>query len=113
MKIFDWQKEFQAAITICDANGIITYLNEKAVKIFEKDGGENLIGRNVLDCHPEPSKSQLKEMLLNQKTNVYTIEKNGTKKLIYQSPVYENGFYKGLVELSFEIPFEMEHFIRK
>ncbi|MBM4175731.1 MAG: diguanylate cyclase [Ignavibacteria bacterium] len=113
MKNFNWQKEFQAAITICDPDGIIHYMNEKSIKDFEKDGGIDLIGTNVLDCHPEPSKSQLKDMLLNQKTNVYTIEKNGIKKLIYQSPVYENGNYKGLIELSFEIPFEMDHFVRR
>jgi hypothetical protein len=41
--------------------------------------------------------------------NVYTIEKNGVKKLIYQSPWYYNGEYAGFVELSLEIPFEMEH----
>lgn len=112
MKIIDWQEEFQGAITICDSVGVIIYMNEKAIKDFEKDGGKDLIGTNVLDCHPEPSKSQLKDMLLNQKTNVYTIEKNGIKKLIYQSPVYENGDYKGMIEISFEIPFEMPHFVR-
>ena len=47
-----------------------------------------------------------------KKPNVYTIEKNGIKKLIYQSPWFENGEMKGLVELSLEIPFEMPHFIR-
>ncbi len=113
MKNFDWQKEFQGAITLCEPNGLITYFNDKAVKDFEKDGGADLIGTNVLDCHPEPSKSQLREMLLNQKTNVYTIEKNGIKKLIYQSPLYEQGVHKGFIELSFEIPFQMEHFVRK
>lgn len=113
MKINDWQKEFQGAITICDLVGQIIYMNDKAIKDFEKDGGKDLIGTNVLDCHPEPSKSQLKDMLLNQKTNAYTIEKNGIKKLIYQSPIYENENYQGLVEISIEIPFEMKHFVRK
>ncbi|MBU2445191.1 MAG: PAS domain-containing protein [Bacteroidetes bacterium] len=113
MKIIDWQKEFQCAITICDTDGVIIYMNDKAAKDFEKDGGQDLIGTNVLDCHPEPSKSQLKDMLLNQKTNIYTIEKNGIRKLIYQSPIYESNIYIGLIEISFEIPFEMEHFVRK
>ena len=47
-----------------------------------------------------------------KKPNVYTIEKNGIKKLIYQSPWFEKGVMKGLVELSLEIPFDMPHFIR-
>jgi hypothetical protein len=48
-----------------------------------------------------------------QQTNVYTIEKNGVKKLIYQAPWYEEGQYCGFLELSLEIPFEMPHFNRE
>jgi len=51
-------------------------------------------------------------MLAAGEKNIYTIEKNGVKKLIYQSPWYQNGKYAGFVELSLEIPFEMPHFIR-
>jgi transcriptional regulator with PAS, ATPase and Fis domain len=109
----NWIKEFPAAITVCDAKGIIIEMNNKSAKTFEKDGGLNLIGQNLLDCHPEPSKSQLKEMLKTHNTNVYTIEKNGVKKLIYQSPWLEDGQYKGYVEISIEIPLDMPHFMRE
>jgi hypothetical protein len=87
-------------------------MNDKAVSTFEKYGGDKLIGTNVLDCHPEPSKSKLIELMLNRSTNVYTIEKDGIKKLIYQAPWFENNEFAGIVELSLEIPFEMPHFIR-
>jgi len=50
--------------------------------------------------------------LSNNSTNAYTIEKNGIKKMIFQSPWKENGETKGMIEFSFEIPFEMQHFIR-
>jgi transcriptional regulator with PAS, ATPase and Fis domain len=109
----DWIKEFNGAVTLCDLNGTITYMNEKALKTFAGDGGEKLIGTNVLDCHPEPSKTILKDLMENEKTNVYTIEKNGIKKLIFQSPFYSDGKYSGFVELSVEIPYEMPNFIRK
>ena len=109
----DWVKEFPGAVTVCDRNGTIFEMNEKACKTFSKDGGAALVGKNVLDCHPETARSKLKEMLSNGKSNVYTIEKNGIKKLIYQSPWYENGKYMGFVEISLEIPFEMPHFVRK
>jgi transcriptional regulator with PAS, ATPase and Fis domain len=112
----NWVKEFPAAITVCDRNGIITEMNDNSVQTFEKDGGTKLIGKDLHDCHPEPAKSQLKEMLEKKKSNCYTIEKSTTdgvkKKLIYQSPWFENGEYKGLVEISFEIPSEMPHFVR-
>ncbi len=109
----NWQKEFPAAITVCNANGIITYMNEKAKKTFEEYGGEKLIGTSLLDCHNEESKKKIKELMTGIKANVYTIEKNGQKKLIYQTPVFENGKNAGLVELSLEIPCDMPHFIRE
>jgi hypothetical protein len=43
---------------------------------------------------------------------MYTTEKNGIKKLVYQSPWYKDGQYAGFVEFVLEIPFEMPHFIR-
>ena len=109
----NWSKELNIAITVCDENGIITEMNDKSLKTFANDGGEKLLGTNVLDCHPEPSKTQLKDIMQNEKTNCYTIEKNGIKKLIYQTPFYSDGKYKGLVEISFILPNEMPHFIRK
>ncbi len=107
-----WVAEFTGAVTICDVDGVILAMNEKAIKTFEKDGGAALIGTNLIDCHPEPSRSKVKRMLVTRESNSYTIEKNGTKKLIYQQPWYEEGEYRGLVELSLEIPQEMPHFVR-
>jgi len=52
---------------------------------------------------------QIKE---NKSPNVYTIEKNGIKKIIYQSSIFEDNIFKGMIELSLEIPFEMPHFKR-
>jgi transcriptional regulator with PAS, ATPase and Fis domain len=113
MKQPDWIKEFSAAITICDASGIIVEMNDKSAAVFAKDGGRNLIGTNVLDCHPASAREKLEAMMSEKKTNVYTIEKNDIKKLIYQAPWYRNGIYSGFVEMSLEIPFELPHFVRK
>ncbi|MBP7689332.1 MAG: PAS domain-containing protein [Thermoflexales bacterium] len=107
-----WVKEFPGAITVCDPDGIILEMNDKAIKSFESQGGAELIGTQLLDCHPEPARSKLQVLLDTRQANVYTIEKNGVHKLIYQSPWYENGEYRGLIELSLEIPVEMPHFIR-
>jgi len=108
-----WVDTLQVAITVCDATGIILYMNEKSLKTFEKYGGEKLVGTNLLNCHPEPAKSKLSAMLASPRSNAYTIEKNGVKKLIYQIPWFDKECFGGLVELSLEIPFEMPHFIRK
>ena len=107
-----WIKEFPGAVTVCDPAGIILEMNDKAIKAFEADGGEKLIGTNLLDCHPEPARLKLEQLMETRQRNVYTIEKKGVKKLIYQAPWYEDGQYRGFVELSLEIPFEMPHFVR-
>jgi transcriptional regulator with PAS, ATPase and Fis domain len=112
MNEHDWIKQFPAAVTVCDCKGIILKMNDKAAKTFESEGGYALIGKNLLECHPESARSKVGSLLDSCGKNVYTIEKNGLKKLIYQCPWFENGQYAGFVELSLEIPFEIEHFIR-
>lgn len=112
MNELDWVKEFPAAITVCDEDGIIVEMNDKAAKTYENDGGRKLIGSNMLDCHPDAARTKTEHLLAAREKNVYTIEKNGIKKLIYQSPWFRNGEYAGFVEFSLEIPFELPHFIR-
>ena len=108
----DYFKEVNLAVTICDKEGKILEMNDKSRKTFLKPGQEDLIGKNVLDCHPEPAHSLLADMLQNPRTNVYTIEKKGVKKLIYQTPWYVEGEFMGLMDLSMEIAFEMKHCVR-
>jgi len=107
-----WIREFPAAVTVCDATGIILEMNARAMETFARDGDADLIGRNVLECHPEPSRSQLAAMLAERTSNAYTIEKNGVRKLIYQSPWFEGGEYRGFVEMSLVIPETMPHHVR-
>ena len=107
-----WKKELNVAITICDNEGIILEMNDKSAKTFADDGGYDLIGKNLFACHSERSRRILEELFAKQKSNVYTIEKNGIRKLIYQTPWYENGEMKGLAELVIEIPFGIPHFVR-
>jgi len=112
MGMNDWVKEFPGAVTVCDTDGRIVAMNDRSIEVFAADGGAKLIGTDVLDCHPEPSRSKLKKMMDDRRTNVYTIQKNEKKKLIYQAPWFKNGVYAGYVELSLEIPWDMPHFNR-
>ncbi len=108
----NWTNEFIGAITVCDCNGIVVYMNEQSKKQFAKYDSEGLMGKSLIDCHPEPARSKLMEMLANPITNSYTIEKNGIHKMIHQTPWIENGDFKGVVEISFEIPVGLAHHIR-
>ena len=108
----DWAKEINVAITVSDREGNIIEMNDKSADVFSKYGGRNLIGQRLNDCHSERSVDIMNEIIRSKSTNVYTIEKNGVKKLIYQTPWYINGEYAGLVELSMVIPENLPHFIR-
>jgi len=102
--------KFPGAITVCSPDGRILAMNERARAADA--GGDKLLGTNVLDCHPEPARSKLAALLAEGRENVYTIEKKGVRKLIFQSPWKENGVYAGFFELSLVIPEKMPHFIR-
>ncbi|WP_203532532.1 transcriptional regulator [Draconibacterium halophilum] len=108
----NWMDEFGGAITVCNTDGIIVYMNDFSIRQFEKYGGDNLLGTNLLECHPEPSKTKLREMLEKPIENTYTTEKNGLKKVVTQKPWMENGKFCGVVELSFELPSDIENQIR-
>lgn len=110
--MYKWAQEMPCAVTVCDMQAKIIYMNDKSKKTFEKYG-DNLIGRSLKEFHNKNSWIMIQDMLKNEKENHYTIEKNGIKKIIHQTLWYDNGNLGGLVEFSFEIPFEMSHFVRK
>lgn len=110
--LIDWFEEFNGAVTVCDKEGIIIYMNQYSIKQFEKYGGQKLMGTNLLDCHPEPSKSKLQEMLKEPIENMYTTEKKGIKKMILQTPWMKGGVFSGVVEISFNLDANMPNYKR-
>ncbi len=108
-----WLDEDGAAITICDLEGIIVYMNERSKRSFtnyEESGVK--VGYSLFECHREPARSKLLRMLKEPQINIYTIEKRGIRKIIRQSPWMKDGVFSGVVEVSFEIPAKMPHFKR-
>ena len=115
IKNFDfgiWTKDVDFAITICDQDGLILGMNDKSCKTFAKYGGSELLGESIFSCHPSGAQEKIRQIFSTHNPNVYTIEKDGQKKLIYQAPWYEHGELRGLVELSLVIPAEMPHYQR-
>jgi hypothetical protein len=54
----------------------------------------------------------IRRIMETHEKNVYTIEKNGKRKIIYQTPWMEGEEFKGIVEFSLEIPVDMPHYVR-
>lgn len=108
-----WASMPGCAITVCDRNCRIIYMNPRSRDTFA-DGTDRLIGANLLECHSPRSREIIGRLLSDGGTNVYTIEKKGLRKLIYQSAwMGPDGRIGGLVELSMVIPAEMPHYIRQ
>lgn len=107
----DWALELNCAITVCDKDCKIIYMNNRAKETFASHG--ELVGQNLRNCHNERSKAIINELLRTGGTNSYTIEKKGVKKMIYQSAWKKDGCVAGLVEISMIIPIEIPHYIRK
>ena len=73
------------------------------------------ISAKLMKCHNERSQQIIKHLLDDAATNVYTISKKGKKKLIYQTPWYEDDAKQvvgGLIEFSIILPDEMPHYDR-
>lgn len=108
----NWVKEIPFAVTVTDKNGKILEMNDRSIENFEKYGGKALIGKNLDEVHSDYAYKKIVEMMKTKISNSYTIEKNGIKKLIYQTPWYQDGEYAGLVEISMIIPAEIPHYSR-
>jgi transcriptional regulator with PAS, ATPase and Fis domain len=107
-----WVEGLPAAVTVTEADGTIVEMNPKSCETFAKDGGEELIGRSVFDCHHGEALSKTQRLYKDRKPNHYTIEKNGQKKIIHQLPWFQSGKFAGYVEISIPVPNELPHFDR-
>ena len=68
----------RAAVVICDLDHKIIYMNPAAMNRYEKWGGQNLIGRNLLDCHNERSRDMIHKVL-------NWFQSSATNNLVYTS----------------------------
>lgn len=118
-KVIDWAKGVSFAVTLCDREGFIIYMNDKSKATFAKHG--DITGNNLKACHSPRSWGIIENLLSKGGSNIYTISKNGVKKIIHQTPWYETGNsfsgdsagkIGGLVEISIVIPEDIPHFDR-
>lgn len=106
----EWPQAANCAITVCDADGVILYMNERARATFASHG--DLIGKNLFACHSPQSQEKIRHMLATGESNAYTISKDGLRKVIYQTPWRRDGIVAGMVEISMVVPADMPHYTR-
>mgnify|MGYP002677349887 CR=1 FL=1 len=110
MENYEWAKEMNCAVTVCDAEGVIIYMNDKSRETYKKEG--DLIGKNLFACHSERSREIIRHLLETGGSNSYTIEKQGLHKVIYQTAWKKDGKVAGIVEISMVTPADMPHYVR-
>lgn len=107
METYPWADELNCAVTVCDTEGMALYQNQHSITV-----NGDVRGKSIIDCHNPHSQAIIRRLLDEGGTNVYTIEKRGIHKMIYQTAWRREGKVCGLVEFSMEIPAEMPHYIR-
>lgn len=107
-----WTDSIDVAITVCDRDGVIVEMNEKSKETFAEDGGADLIGTSLFACHGPESAETIRQLISEGASQTYTIEKGDVRKLICQTPWYEDGAVAGLVELSIVLPAALPHHVR-
>lgn len=106
----DWAEAMNCAVTVCNRDCRIIYMNRRSRDTF----GADKLGQSLIPCHSERSREIIARMLADGESNCYTIEKHGLRKMIYQTPWRdEQGAIAGLVEISMVIPPDMPHYIRQ
>jgi PAS domain S-box-containing protein len=55
-----WLNNIDVAITVCDHEGLIVYMNDQAARTFSAAGGKALLGKNFWDCHPAAAREKIR-----------------------------------------------------
>lgn len=108
----DFLGAIDGAITVCDADLNLLYMNEKSKATFGGPGGAPSVGDSLAGCHKPASVEKMKAILAEGAPNVYTISKGGVRKLIWQAPWIKDGAIAGLIEISLPLPASMPHYDR-
>ena len=78
----------RSAVVICDLQHKIIYMNPAAICIYEKSGGEKLVGSNLMECHNPHSCEMIQKVVdwfkKSSKNNpVYTFYNEKQNKDVY------------------------------
>ena len=93
----------RASVVICNLKHEIIYMNPTAVASYAKYGGNELIGRSLLECHNPESREKIKQVMdwfaADESHNiVYTFHNEKQNKDVYMVALREEGKLIGYYE---------------
>ncbi len=77
-------------------------MNRNSLDQYPGDDGADLIVKSILNCQPDCSRTRLTNMLTNHMPDSFIGKLPGHIHLIHKAPCYDNGEYKGFVEISID-----------
>jgi hypothetical protein len=95
----------RAAVTITDENYLITFMNDRSMAYYADDGGAELIGKDVLNCHKAEHQAIIREAYGRYRAGDYTPTRYREKKedasamSIVHIPLVVDREFRGLAEL--------------
>jgi transcriptional regulator with PAS, ATPase and Fis domain len=110
--VSEWIATYPAEIMVCDQEGTILEMSDASIQIYEKEGGAEMIGRNVFDHHLEPAKSQMRNVVKQKRHVMYTAEKGGSKKLVSVAPWYKDDQYAGFALIVLDLPEKIPNIVK-
>ncbi len=80
--------EDKAPVVICDLEHTIIYMNPVACQRYEKQGGADLLGKSLLDCHNAKSNEMINRVLdwfmaSNDNNRIFTFRNEKENKDVY------------------------------
>jgi hypothetical protein len=110
--ISEWIATYPAEIMVCDQDGTILEMSDVSIRIYEKEGGAEMIGQNVFAHHLEPAKSQMMNVVKQKRHVIYTAEKGSLKKLVSVAPWYREGEYAGFALIVLDLPKKIPNILK-
>jgi PAS domain-containing protein len=95
----------RAAVTITDQDFLISFMNDRAAAFYAEDGGVELIGRNLLDCHRDDHKTVIRAAYDRYRagdltpTRYHAQKEGGAPESIVHIPMMVDGQFRGIAEL--------------
>jgi hypothetical protein len=95
----------RAAVTIADQDFQIRFMNDRSAAFYAEDGGVELIGRNLLDCHRDEHKLVIRAAYDRYRagdltpTRYHAQKEAGAPESIVHIPLMVEGQFRGIAEL--------------
>jgi PAS domain-containing protein len=95
----------RAAVTIADEDFQISFMNDRAAVFYAEDGGLELIGRNLLDCHRDEHQAVIRAAYTRYRAGDLTPTRyraqrdGGAPESIVHIPLMVEGEFRGIAEL--------------